>query len=107
LVPARIDRRPAKEQTMIASPEHIQNWLVTYLSKLLQIRPEEVDVTLPFERFGLDSTTLVGMTGDLSNVIGMEIDPTLAYDFPTIEKFVQAVAERGPAPVGLPAEATT
>jgi acyl carrier protein len=92
---------------MTASAEHIQDWLVTYLSTLLQVRPEEIDVTLSFEQFGLDSTTVVGMTGDLSTAVGIDLDPTLAYDFPTIEKFANAISTRAPEYFGVRAEQAT
>jgi acyl carrier protein len=80
--------------------ERVQTWMVDYLGKLLQISADEIDVSAPFERFGLDSASVVGMTGDLSDAFGIEIDPTLAYDYPTIEKFAQHLAARlsgGPA----------
>lgn len=87
---------------MIANAEQIQTWLVNYLSKLLEINRDEVDVTAPFDRFGLDSATVVGMTGDLSEFLGVEVDPTLAYDYPTLEKFAAATARQLGAPVGSP-----
>jgi len=80
--------------------ERVQTWMVDYLSKLLQISADEIDVSAPFERFGLDSASVVGMTGDLSDAFGIEVDPTLAYDYPTIEKFAQHLAGRL---VGTPA----
>lgn len=72
--------------------QEMQDWIVDYLSKLLQVDRNEVDVTSPFERFGLDSAAVVGMTGDLSDAFRIEIDPTLAYDHPTIEKFSRELA---------------
>ncbi len=80
--------------------EPIQEWMVDYLSKLLQISRDEIDVSSPFDRFGLDSAALVGMTGDLSDAFGIDVDPTLAYDYPTIEKFAQQIARQLPARPG-------
>lgn len=67
----------------------IQDWIVSYLAELLEIEPDEVDVTIPFDRYGLDSSAAVGLTGDLEDWLGRELDPTLLYDYPTVEALVQ------------------
>lgn len=67
----------------------IQDWLVVYLADLLEIEPDEVDVTIPFDRYGLDSSAAVGLTGDLEEWLGKEVDPTLLYDYPTVEALVR------------------
>jgi acyl carrier protein len=63
----------------------IQAWLVSYLAESLEIDPDEVDVTIPFDRYGLDSSAAVGLIGELEDWLGCELDPTLLYDYPTIE----------------------
>lgn len=75
------------------SKEKIQAWLVSYLAELLDIEPSEVDVAIPFDRYGLDSSAAVGMTGDLEEWLGAELDPTLMYDYPTIEALVEHLSE--------------
>lgn len=67
----------------------IQDWVVSYVANLLEIDLEEVDTTIPFERYGLDSSAAVGLTGDLEDWLETEIDPTLLYDYPTIESLVE------------------
>lgn len=79
--------RPASESSFTA--EAIQDWLITYLSDLLEVDSEEVDVTIPFDRYGLDSSAAIGLTGDLEEWLGREIDPTLLYDYPTVEALVE------------------
>jgi acyl carrier protein len=71
----------------------IQAWIVSYLAKLMEISPEEVDATAPFDRYGLDSAAVVGMTGDLEEWLGYDLDPTLPYDYPTIEAMSRHLAE--------------
>ena len=73
----------------LPSTVEIQAWIVSYLANMLDVNPEEVDVKIPFERYGLDSSAAVGLTGDLEDWLGREIDPTLLYDYPTIEGLVQ------------------
>ena len=76
-----------------ATEAEIQAWLVSYLAELLEIEPDEVDVTIPFDRYGLDSSAAVGMTGDLEEWLGYELDPTLIYDYPTIEALAGHLSE--------------
>jgi acyl carrier protein len=70
-----------------------QEWIVCYLAQLLEIDPDEVNVTIPFDQYGLDSAAAVGMSGDLEDWVGRKIDPTLLYDYPTIETLAQHLAE--------------
>ncbi|HEY9632004.1 MAG TPA: acyl carrier protein [Coleofasciculaceae cyanobacterium] len=75
------------------SAVEIQAWIVSYLAQLLEIDVDEVDVTIPFDHYGLDSSAAVGMTGDLEDWVGQKIDPTLLYDYPTIQALAKHLAE--------------
>ncbi len=65
--------------------EEIQDWLVVYLAQLLEIGPDEIDITLSFDCYSLDSAAAVGLSGDLEEWLNCEFEPTLLYDYPTIE----------------------
>ncbi len=69
--------------------KEIETWIVSYIANLLEVDSEDIDITIPFDRYGLDSSAAVGMTGDLEDWLGCEIDPTLVYDYPTIEALVE------------------
>ena len=73
--------------------EEIQEWLIDYLARVLERSPDEIDVTVPFDDFSLDSATAIGMTGELEDWLGKHVDPTLVYDYPTIEQFSQYLAD--------------
>jgi acyl carrier protein len=73
----------------IPTAAEIQAWTVSYLANLLEVTPEEVDVTIPFDRYGLDSYAAISLTGDLQDWLGYDVDPTLLYDYPTIEGLVK------------------
>ena len=76
-----------------ATAGQIQQWFVDYLSRELTISSDEIDVTVPFENFALDSATAIGMTGDLEQWLGKTVDPTLVYDYPTIQAMSRHLAE--------------
>lgn len=69
----------------LPSVVEIQAWIVSYLAELLEIDPDEVNTTISFDQYGLDSSAAVGMTGDLEDWLGRKLDPTLLYDYPTVE----------------------
>jgi acyl carrier protein len=76
-------------------PNHqdIRQWMVNYLAELLHKSPKEIKTNIPFDRYGLDSLAAVGMTGDLEEWLGEKLDPTLLYDYPTIDAFASHLAE--------------
>lgn len=74
------------------SVTEIQAWLVSYVAEMLEIEPSEVDMALEFNDYGLDSSAAVGITGDLEEWLERELDPTLLYDYPTIESIAQHLA---------------
>ena len=75
------------------STGEIQAWLVSYLAELLEIEPSEVDVTISFDRYGLDSSATLSMTADLEEWLSLELEPMLFYDYPTIETLSQHLAQ--------------
>jgi acyl carrier protein len=79
------------------SAEQIQEWLANYIAKVLEIEDAAtLNVTTQFDRYGLSSVAAVGMAGDLEEWLGISIDPTLPYDFPTIEALAGHLAEKLP-----------
>jgi len=70
-----------------------QMWLTNYLADLLKLDPGEIDTTTTFDAYGLDSTAAVGLTGDLEEWLGFEVDPAAPYDYPTIEALAQHLAQ--------------
>ena len=55
----KIDEKPDSEE--------IRVWLVNYLADLLEVDQDEIDTSVSFDQYGLDSSTAVGITGDLSD----------------------------------------
>ena len=71
----------------------IQTWIVNYVAELLEVNPKRINVTIPFDRYGLDSSAAVGLAGDLEDWLERELDPTLLYDYPTIAALTQELVE--------------
>ncbi|WP_019504307.1 acyl carrier protein [Pleurocapsa sp. PCC 7319] len=77
----------------LPTKSEIQAWIISYLARLLQVDSSQIDDVTPFDRYGLDSSAAIDLTGDLEIWLGQDIDPTLLYDYPTIEALVTHLAE--------------
>src|SRR5208282_1732520 len=73
--------------------EAIQAWLVSKLSELLEIEANEIDIGEPFASYGLGSTELVSLSGELAEWLGRQLPAELAYEFPTIEALARGLAD--------------
>ncbi|NEO53121.1 MAG: acyl carrier protein [Okeania sp. SIO3B5] len=76
----------------LITEEELQDWLVSYLSQMLDIAIEEVSTTTSFARYGLNSSALISLIHNLSDWIEQEIDPTIVYSYPTIEAMAKHLA---------------
>jgi acyl carrier protein len=68
------------------TPEAISAWLVEYLAKLLAMSPSEIDTTTSFGEYGIDSAGAAGLSGDLSDWLGVTLKDSIAFEYPTIEQ---------------------
>lgn len=87
-----IANEKVNSQQALPTAQEIQAHLVDYLAELLEIKPNEFDVQTTFDRYGLDSAAVVGMTGDLETWLGRKIPPNIAYEHPTVESLAQHLA---------------
>ena len=71
----------------------IQAWIVSYLTNELEINPDEIDVTIPFDCYNLDSVSAFGLSGAIQEWLECEFDPSLVYDYPTIEALTKYLAD--------------
>lgn len=71
----------------------IQNWLIKQLAEQLSLDTSTISITEPLTRYGLDSIDAVTMVGDIEDVLDVELPSTLFWDYPTIEKSSQFLAQ--------------
>ncbi len=75
----------------------VADWIREYVGNLLGLDPSDVDVDVPFERYGLDSTAAVGLSGDLGKLLGLKLDANLVFHFPTISAVAEHVCAEAAA----------
>ena len=71
----------------------LQRWLVDRVAVNIEVRADDIDVSLPFSHFGLDSLAAVGLSGELENWLGRKLPPTLTWDYPSIELLAAHLAK--------------
>jgi acyl carrier protein len=71
----------------------IQNWLVSNISELLGIQPEEIDINAPLDSYGLDSGQGMILASKAEKFLGFKLSPVYIWYYPTIEKLSQRLAE--------------
>src|SRR5688572_31576071 len=85
----RITRAPHVPLTS----EDIERWLVHELAHQLGLPEHEIDIREPFASYGLSSIATVSFSGRLEDWLGLELPPTLAWDYPTIESLAGYLAK--------------
>ena len=77
----------------VSNQTAVANWLIAQLSEQLSLEKSNISVSEPLTRYGLDSIDAVTMVGDIEDVLDVELPSTLFWDYPTIEKSSQFLAE--------------
>ncbi|GAO41451.1 hybrid non-ribosomal peptide synthetase/type I polyketide synthase [Flavihumibacter petaseus] len=71
----------------------IQQWLVRQLAASLHLEPELIDIREPFAHYGLSSGEAVSLSGELEELLGRRLSPTLVYEYPSIFTLAQFLVQ--------------
>lgn len=74
--------------------EDIKRWLIAEIEDLLSVDPQELAVDQPLVNYGLSSMTGMILSGDIEQWLGIELDPSVAWEYPTIESLAGYLAEQ-------------
>lgn len=72
-------------QQQSPTEEAIQTKLINYLSDLLLMETQEIDIQTTFENYNLDSSEMLSIVEDLEIFLGRQFSPELIYKYPTIK----------------------
>lgn len=73
--------------------EEVINWLVEKFAGRLDVPAESVDIDMLFTDFGIDSTEVLVLMGELEHWSGLEVSPTAMWYHPTISRLADHIAE--------------
>ena len=66
------------------STTEVQNWLIDRLSRQLKLAPDQIDVTQPFDSYGLDSLVAIELSGELGQWLDRDLPGNLLLDYDSI-----------------------
>jgi len=70
----------------------IERWLIERIATLTASPPDSIDPDRPMEAYGLTSVMAVGMSADLEDWLGITIEATIVWDYPTVTALAQQLA---------------
>ncbi len=73
------------------SKEAIRKWMVNYVARLVGMPANEIDPRTALADYGLDSTAAAGLSGDLSDWLGVHLEANLLKDHRSIDAVVSFV----------------
>lgn len=71
----------------------IKNFLTNELAKMIEVEAEAIESNVAFDRYGLDSSQAVELSDNIANWIEQDVDPTILYDYSTIDVLSQYLFE--------------
>ena len=74
------------DRCTILTFNEIEDWLVSQIAGELSLNENDMDIEKPFASYGLDSASTVALSGELEDLLNIKLNPTILYEYPTIEK---------------------
>ncbi|SHI43841.1 Phosphopantetheine attachment site [Roseomonas rosea] len=71
----------------------LRDWMVTYISKLLDMPPGGFPTAASFAEYGLDSVEAVVMAGAMEEEFGVVVDPMQFFENHSVDAFAQAYGQ--------------
>ncbi|GAA4548857.1 acyl carrier protein [Amycolatopsis samaneae] len=62
----------------------VRAWLIDRVAFLLELRAQDIDPDAELAELGLDSVYAVMLGGEIEEEFGLVVEPTVAWDNPTI-----------------------
>ena len=73
--------------------ERIVAWILSFVGGAKRSRHFTPKPSHRFEDFGLDSIGTVKLAVELSEWLGIDVDPVMAFEFPTVERLARHLAK--------------
>ncbi|MEU1513054.1 acyl carrier protein [Streptomyces sp. NPDC005811] len=82
------------ETAVQTGPQEIRTWLVERIAYYLDRPADEIDPSGPLVEIGLDSVYALTLCGDVEDEFGILVEPTMAWDHPTVDALTAHLAEQ-------------
>ncbi len=71
-------------QKEVKSQAAIEKWISDYLIDVLELEDDKLDVNAHFDTFGIDSITMVEVSYEVGEWLGIEVNAKSLYKYPSI-----------------------
>lgn len=71
----------------------VQTWLTDRVLAYGKATPDGFTPDTPLSELGLDSVYALTLCGDIEDQYGLEVDPTIVWDYPTIRELADGIVE--------------
>ena len=82
------------------SETEIRDWCLAYLSRTVDNLSIPIGPDIPFPQMGLDSATSAYFIVELEEWVGVELEPELVFDYPTVDELARHIVACGSAANG-------
>ena len=72
----------------------LKEWLIDHIADYVQLTPLQIKSDVPLAEFGLDSVYALTLAGEIEDYLGIVVESTLLWDFPTIDSLTEALIQR-------------
>jgi acyl carrier protein len=69
-----------------------RGWVLDRLALYLNRPADMIDPSVPLAEYGMDSVCALSICGDLEDEFELIVEPTLLWDYPTVESLVRYLA---------------
>jgi len=89
---------PTGATPVVPTADRIRSWLVRVVATTVGLAQDAIDPSAPFDRCGITSAEAVSISGQLEQLLGTAMSPTVLYDHPTINKLAAHLSGPDTAP---------
>lgn len=75
------------------TPEGIRSWLMERVAYYLELPAGQIDPEASVAEYGLDSVYAFVLCGDIEDVLGLSVEPTVVWDFDTLTALTAHLVE--------------
>lgn len=83
---------PESAQSALSDTD-LRSWLRARVAHYVQLDAADIDITAALTTYGLDSVYALTLCGDIEDHLGLVLEPTVAWDHPTIDALARHVEE--------------
>ncbi|WBT08586.1 polyketide synthase Pks13 [Corynebacterium sp. SCR221107] len=84
---------PSGADKVAMTVAELRTWLRNWVMSTTGLPAEEITDDKPMQSFGLSSRDVVILSGELENLLGVSLDATIAYEYPTIAALATRLVE--------------